>query len=238
MIFDNAGSATVAAKAFTGIHALVVPAGLADGATLVLEADGDLGLAALGAHADGLVLQDLAALASLAVLVAAGILALAVETALTGGAVCVDVAGVVPVVGAGADEYAGGVDDHLLSADALGLVLGRLALLVRLAAGRGGEGAGVGTDATVADLVETALLVPAALPADDSGRDVAAVLGAAGDGGVACVALGAVTADLVVDDGAESVPAAGATQGAGILADAADAGLVVRTVRIGVATIV
>ena len=81
-------------------------------------------------------------------------------------------------------------------------------------------------------------MVAAALPADDAGGDLASVLGPAGDGGVADVALGAVAADLVVDDGAEGVAAAGAAQGAGILADAANARLVVGTIRVGVATVV
>lgn len=200
VVLHNAGGATIASKSIAGIHALVVLTGLAVGTSLVLETDGYLGLAALGADADGFVLQNLTGLSSFAGLVATGILALAVETGLVGRAVRVEVADVVAVVGAGADELAGRVDDHLFRADALGSVFRRLALLVGLASGRSGQGAGVSADAAVAHLVEVALLVAAALSADDAWRHVAAVLELAGDGGAARVALWAVAPDFVADD--------------------------------------
>ena len=56
MVLDEAGRVARALRAFARVNALEVPAGLVGRAAAVLQADG--GLALLGAHAHGLVLQD------------------------------------------------------------------------------------------------------------------------------------------------------------------------------------
>ncbi len=227
VVFHDARGSSRTGQAMAGIHALVGDAGQVGRASLIPQADGDLGLTVLVAHAEGLVVQHLAPLPLRTDGVEAGVLAGAANAGLGGGALLVIATGW--DVERGAAELALGIDHQLLPAHAGGLVVGSGALLVR--SGADVPEAGIPADAAVAEQGLGAVGVSGALlPAGGrrlrTRRSRALFVRLALDVGPAHEALGALAAGHVEDDGAEGVGAAGRAHGAGVATDAANTSLV------------
>jgi hypothetical protein len=132
VVLDYTGGVSGAALSKARVDALVVDAGLGGGAATVLETDRHAGLALLVAHADGLVLQDLARLASRTGSSLAGVLAGAVDASQVDGTFGITPAGHLSFR---TGQISGRRDDQLVLASTGGLVVPGDALLVGVADG-------------------------------------------------------------------------------------------------------
>ena len=142
MVLHFAGGVIRALLVIAGVLARVPDTGLVAGAPLVLQADGDRGVAAVNAHAHGLVVQHLALFA---VGAGPGVVARALAAAVVAGLVgrAVLVLATLNLTG-GTGQGSSLVDDEAELAAAAGLVVAHHALLVKLA-GEAGAGVVAGT---------------------------------------------------------------------------------------------
>lgn len=215
MLLDVAGRVGRASGVGAGVDAPVVPAGLIGRAAAVPQADRQGRIAVANADADGLVVQDLAALVlgtgRLGAHVAR-VLALAIDAGGVGRTVKVLVAGR-RIRGAG--ELAQFVNDEAVLADAHGLMVPDLAALVHLAAVlEVGAGIAAFPGLSVAGQPGRAVAVRGAADAGHRGPGtdrVALGVRVAGRLRHADVALGTGAAGLVQDDPAKGVDATGAS---------------------------
>ncbi len=169
VVLDDAGRSVVALPPHAGVHALVVLAGQVRRAALVPQADLGLGLAALVALAQRLVVKNNALLPGRARVFAARVAtAAAVQAGQVAGALRVVVAlrrSLVPGPGGGrAGELSPGVKGELVLADAGGSVLGGLAALVRRRTGVSSAGVSAGAAVALERGVAVAVLPAALVP--------------------------------------------------------------------------